>query len=108
MEIAAWDRCPLKPLMDSVIISCEAGCAKPEREIYEICLRELEVSPEDCVFVGDGGSHELEGAKRLGIASVLVTGIIEELWPEKIAERRRHADFVIVGLDELLRDESGR
>ena len=65
-------------------------------------------SPEDCVFVGDGGSNELEGAKRLGIASVLVTGIIEEIWPEKIAERRRYADSVIADLDELLRDESRR
>jgi putative hydrolase of the HAD superfamily len=108
MEVAAWNRCPLKPLTDSAIISCEAGYAKPEREIYEICLRELEASPEDCVFVGDGGSNELEGAKRLGIACILVTGIIKEIWPERIAERRRHADFVIVSLDELLRDESGR
>jgi hypothetical protein len=45
---------------------------------------------------------ELEGARQLGITTVMITGIIKEIWPDKIEERKRHADFVIEKLSELL------
>jgi putative hydrolase of the HAD superfamily len=101
MEVAAWGQSRIGHLFDSTIFSCVAKCAKPEKEIYELSLRELEVSPAESVFVGDGGSNELEGAENVGMATVMITGIIRELWPERIAERQRHADFVIERLDEL-------
>ncbi|GAH50067.1 unnamed protein product, partial [marine sediment metagenome] len=44
----------------------------------------------------------LAGARRVGMTSVMVTGVVEELWPDRIAERSRHADFVIKHLAELL------
>jgi putative hydrolase of the HAD superfamily len=102
MEVAGWDGSPLAPLFDSVIFSCRVGWVKPERQVYQACMSALEVVPEQCVFVGDGGTHELEGAKKLGIVTVMVTGIIRELWPESIGERKKHADFVIENLSELL------
>jgi putative hydrolase of the HAD superfamily len=101
MEVAAWGRSPIAPFFDSVVFSCFVGCVKPERDIYEICMRQLEVTPGESVFVGDGGSRELEGARSLGITTVMVTGIIREIWPERIADRERHADFVIERLGEL-------
>ena len=101
-EVTAWERSPLKPFFDVVVFSCEVGHVKPEREIYELCLRRLGLAAEDCVFIGDGGSNELEGAKRVGLSTVMVTGIIEEIWPDAIAERRRHADFEVSGLRELM------
>lgn len=101
MEVAAWGQSRIGHLFDSTIFSCVAGCAKPEKEIYEISLRELGVSPAESVFVGDGGSNELEGAKSVGMATIMITGIIRELWPDRIAERQRHADFVIERLAEL-------
>jgi putative hydrolase of the HAD superfamily len=102
MEVAAWDRCPLRPLMDAAIFSFEAGCCKPEARIYELCLERPGLTPADCVYFGDGGSDELAGARRVGMTSVMVTGVIEQLSPEKVAERRPDADFVIQRLTELL------
>jgi putative hydrolase of the HAD superfamily len=102
MEAAAWDKSAIAPLFDSVIFSCLAGYVKPEREIYELSLKELNVTSADAVFIGDGGSGELEGAKWIGLTTVMITGIIKEIWPERIAERRLYADFVIEQLDELL------
>jgi len=101
-EIVAWDKSPIAHLFDSVIFSCEVGCVKPEPEIYNICIKELGVKTNQCLFVGDGGSRELEGAKNLGITTIMITGIISELWPDKIAERRPHADYVIEQLTELI------
>ena len=100
-EAAAWGGSKIGHLFDSTIFSCVVGCVKPEREIYELSLRELGVSPDEAVFVGDGGSNELEGAKKIGMATIMMTGIIKSLWPEQIADRRRHADFVIEQLNEL-------
>jgi putative hydrolase of the HAD superfamily len=104
MEVAAWDHSPIAPLFDFVVFSCFVGCVKPEREIYEICMHQLGVTPEQSVFVGDGGSRELEGARNLGITAVMITGIIREIWPQRIEERQRHADFVIEQLTELISD----
>jgi putative hydrolase of the HAD superfamily len=100
-EVAAWGGSKIGHLFDSTIFSCVVGCVKPEREIYELSLRELGVSSDEAVFVGDGGSNELEGAKKIGMATIMMTGIIKSLWPEQIADRRRHADFVIEQLNEL-------
>lgn len=97
-EIIGWDSSPLKEYFRSVIFSCRVGYIKPEKEIYEICLSELGVLPGEAIFVGDGGSTELRGAKELGMTTVLTTQVIKNIWPEKIDERRKYADYEI---DEL-------
>jgi len=101
MEVAAWSQSPLMPLFDSTVLSCFAGCAKPEKEIYQISLQQMKVAPEESIFVGDGGSNELEGAKNLGITAVMIAGIVRKIYPETIEERMRQADFVIEYLCEL-------
>jgi putative hydrolase of the HAD superfamily len=100
-EISGWSKCPAAGLFDCVIFSCEAGLVKPERAIYGLCLERLGERPADCVFVGDGGSDELAGAKNAGLSTVMMTGHIK-LPPEKMKERMRYADFVISSLDELV------
>jgi len=103
MEVAAWGQCPVCPACSSQwCFRGGVGCAKPDSQIYEISMRELGVGPAESVFVGDGGSNELEGARRAGITTVMITGIIKEIWPERIPERSRHADFVIQRLSELV------
>jgi putative hydrolase of the HAD superfamily len=102
MEIDRWQDSPLAACFDSTVFSCHAGYAKPDREIYEISLLELGVSASEAVFIGDGGSDELAGAKRAGLSTVMITGIIKELWPDAIPARRRWADMEIVALPELV------
>lgn len=102
MEIASWDDSPVAGLFDCVTFSCDVGFAKPEKEIYEICLAKLDVRASQAVFVGDGGSDELRGARAVGLTTVMMTGVIKELWPERIEPRLPHADFVIERLEELV------
>ena len=68
----------LHPLFDAVILSYQVGLAKPDRQIYLHCAETLSVLPEECLFVGDGGSRELHGAKEAGMHP------LRALWfPEK-------------------------
>jgi len=41
-------------------------------------MQELSVIPDECVYVGDGGSNELESAKKLGMKPVQATWYFKE------------------------------
>ncbi|MEM7015940.1 MAG: HAD-IA family hydrolase [Pseudomonadota bacterium] len=103
MEIQAWERAsPIAKLFDVTVFSCHVGYAKPDPKIYQLTMRELAVDAKDCLFIGDGGSGELKGAQDCGITTVMITGLIQELWPERIESRKPYADFVIEHLSELI------
>jgi putative hydrolase of the HAD superfamily len=102
MEVAAWPASPLAGVFDAEIFSCMVGCAKPERAIYDRCLEALGLSAADCLFVGDGGSNELLGAKDAGMATVFVSGVMATLWPDRVDERLATCDHHIERIPELL------
>ena len=92
MEMAAYRGCRLEGCFDVEVFSCEVGWVKPEPEIFRLCLERLGLPASDCIFVGDGGSNELDGAKAVGLRTVFVSGVVEEHWPEVIAARKAVAD----------------
>lgn len=55
---------------DQIILSYEVRMQKPEIRIYQEAANLLGVAKSECIFVGDGGSHELEGAKMAGMEAV--------------------------------------
>ena len=57
----------LFPYFDAVYLSYEQGLKKPDPEIFKRCMNELQLTAEECVFIGDGGSHELEASGSLGM-----------------------------------------
>ena len=102
MEVAAWNKSPLATSFDAAILSCSVGVVKPERAIYDMCLERLGVEPSEAVYVGDGGSFELRGARDAGLTTVMMVGIIKDIWADKVEERKVHADFIIEHLSELV------
>ncbi|WP_430780720.1 HAD family hydrolase [Actinoplanes sp. G11-F43] len=64
---------PVAPLLDAQIFSVELGICKPDPEIYLAACDRLGVAPADCLYVGDGGSHELTGAAAVGMTPVRLT-----------------------------------
>ena len=60
----------LIPYFDVVCLSYEVGMKKPQSEIFEKCIKELLVEARDCLYVGDGGSYELEAASSVGMEAV--------------------------------------
>ena len=71
IDVMHWEKSPLNKLFDDKIFSYEVGYLKPQKEIYEIALQKMGVKPEECIFIGDGGSDELKGAKELGMKTIL-------------------------------------
>jgi len=66
-DVAGWEDCGLAPFFDEVVFSCAVAAAKPDPVIYRIALERVGAAPGQAVFVGDGGSLELEGAARVGL-----------------------------------------
>lgn len=62
-----WQQSPLAAHLDALSFSCVTGHRKPEPEAYLTAVSALGVQPQECVFVGDGGSNELAGAAELGM-----------------------------------------
>ncbi len=59
-------------LVDVAILSCEVGLWKPDPRIYQMVCDRLAVLPDECLYVGDGGSMELTGALAVGMDAVLI------------------------------------
>lgn len=63
---------------DAVCMSCEVGLRKPDVQIFEMCMNELDVEADECIYVGDGGTFELETAHALGIHPIQATWYLKD------------------------------
>ena len=70
---------------DTIVLSHEEGCRKPEPRIYLLAAARLGIEPEECVFVDDIPTN-VEGAEAVGMAGVL----------------HRHASLTVPRLETLL------
>ena len=78
--ISNWDE-RLRPLLrelqlhkyfDPVVISCEIGCCKPERRIFEAAADKLGVPVSNILHVGDNVSNDRDGALNAGFQACLL------------------------------------
>jgi len=67
-----WEDTAFPPLFDATVFSCLAGVRKPDPAIYLLATEQLAVRPEECLYIGDGSSHELTGAANVGMHPVLI------------------------------------
>ncbi len=67
-----WPETQLAPLIDVAVFSCSVKMRKPDPGIYRLTAERLGVRPEECLYVGDGGSQELSAALRVGMHPVLI------------------------------------
>lgn len=77
-EKVALKKGPLYMYFDVICMSCDLGVKKPQQEIFEICIEKLGVKPEECLYIGDGGSYELESATRAGMEAVQAIWYLKE------------------------------
>jgi putative hydrolase of the HAD superfamily len=57
---------------DAVIVSGILGWRKPSPKIFQKALQSLNVKAEEAAFVGDSPRADIEGARRLGMKTVLL------------------------------------
>ncbi|WP_042148896.1 HAD family hydrolase [Paucisalibacillus sp. EB02] len=86
-EVIGFGDSKLANLFDDIIFSYKVKQAKPNAEIYWTACHNLNVSPENSLFIGDGGSNELIGASNVGMKAYHATWFL----PTYISER--NVDF---------------
>ena len=67
---------------DKVYLSCEVGFVKPQKEFYELAVKDLAVLPGECIFIDDSEGNLLP-AEKLGMKTVLAKKpeqIVEDVW----------------------------
>ena len=80
-----WKNIELSHFFDVTIFSASVGMKKPNPQIYILACEQLEVEPNECLYIGDGDSNELSGASQLGMYAVMIRDP-NELDPYRLVE----------------------
>ncbi len=75
---SGWFETPLAPYFNAAVFSCREGARKPDPRLYKRVCRKLRTEPSECLYVGDGGGNELEGAAAAGMTPVLVENDVSD------------------------------
>lgn len=95
-----WNQSPLSNLFDYTVFSCDVGLMKPDIRIYEYVMDGLNATASECIYVGDGGSNELDGARKAGMQTVFTEFLVRK---DNIKRHKliMDSDFHIVNFEEL-------
>jgi 2-haloacid dehalogenase len=81
---------PITPYFRSIVISEEAGIAKPDPRIFEPALRRIGVSAADVLYVGDSVTSDMAAARNAGMDFCWIN-------PGGAATPEGHAPAFIIG-----------
>ncbi len=91
-----FDTLNLWEYFDAILVSAEVGYRKPSPIIFQKALERLGVKPQEAVMVGDTLEADVEGARKLGVKTILID-------PERArkGESLKGVDAIIGSLREL-------
>ena len=96
-----WSENPIASLVDVAVFSCSVGMKKPDPQIYQLTTERLRIRPEECLFIGDGGSEELSGALSVGMNPFLFRPDADST-EQHLMNRERWEGPIISSLAEVL------
>ena len=73
------ERLGILPFFEPVIVSGEAGCRKPNVEIFELAIKDWPLARQEVLFIGDDPLADVEGARAAGLRALQVTSPSEVL-----------------------------
>ena len=104
-EVRCWGESPFAPLTTSFGRSTRIGAMKPVPIAYEWVLSELNVDPGAAIYVGNGSSDELGGARRAGFGTVVHCNVFDRsnglVSPDEQRRRAGQADASADTIDQL-------
>lgn len=80
-----WEEFAFAPLFDATVFSSSEGACKPDPRLFRTAAEQLGIAPQECLYVGDGGGGELDGAAGVGMHPVMLAG---PDWAEHVAHDR--------------------
>jgi putative hydrolase of the HAD superfamily len=104
-QVSMWFRSPLSGVIDAACFSFEIGYQKPAKEAYSAVISKIGVPAMSCIYVGDGESDDLKGAREAGFAmTVFMEGFVSRnraRTDEEIRSAENFADKTIQRISEL-------
>ncbi|GIP26179.1 hypothetical protein J23TS9_13090 [Paenibacillus sp. J23TS9] len=88
-EVTAWESSSLSKYFDDAVFSYQVKLAKPNPMIYQLACERMGVSPTESLFIGDGGSNELDGATKVGMSTYHATWFIPTYISERITDYKK-------------------
>ena len=61
----------IRDFFQEITISDEVGISKPDKRIFELTCKKMNVTPEECIMVGDKYNADIEGGISAGVTSIL-------------------------------------
>lgn len=86
----------IRDFLDTIVISGEINRRKPSPEIFIQALNNLGVDASRAVFIGDTPDIDIEGARKVGMKTILI-----KRRGEKRADESK-PDFIVSSLKEIL------
>ncbi|MBY6037767.1 HAD family hydrolase [Fictibacillus nanhaiensis] len=77
---------------DVILVSECEGIKKPNPQIFARALEQLQISPNESVYVGDHALHDICGSKQAGMTAI---------WKSAVRNWDVEADYIIEGLAEI-------
>ena len=62
----------LQKYFSEIIISSEVGASKPDKEIFKIACKKINIEPENCIMVGDKYKVDIEGCINIGMRGIWI------------------------------------
>lgn len=83
---------------DIVVTSDEAGCAKPDPEIFKIALNQTGCTADRCVMIGDRLDNDIVPAKKIGMKTVWVRQGFAKY--QSVTNESETPDFTVETIEE--------
>lgn len=80
--------------VDEMFFCTDAGWRKPARQVFDYVCSRLNVSPKDCLFVGDDPRWDIAGPRGVGMPAVLLDRKTESSDGERIRSLRELLEMV--------------
>lgn len=91
--VGELDRLGLTDYFDGIYLSSDHGFKKPDPRFFRKLLEEQSIAPESAVMIGNDGTCDIEGARRVGLRTLYIRSNISptEALPE--------ADYILTEMD---------
>ena len=92
----------IRDYFQDVTLSSVTGLRKPCPDIFYVATHQLQVNPQDCVYVGDTVSRDIIGSKRAGFTAAIQIG--SQLTKEKDqgVYREFEPDYMVEDIYQVL------
>ena len=91
---------PLNDYFDYFINAADVMARKPDRRIFHRFCDNLQVSPEQCLYVGDDPGYDVVGAREAGMQTIWVNRQ-QAVWPEQLVPAQAEISDLYQLLDLL-------